>query len=243
MILLFLLVLAFGILLPTIRVLLYAVRGEDRLSSFLRVIGDVFALIILPCMFFIMVNEGIQTSSTFSYPCSLLLLVLILLCVLIYFYNEAAPTNLSRPMKRFGFDVFLLLGAGLALLTGIHIANGAGLITNLPITSLFLLALHKSYKSSRNLIQSSLAGVKYGSPEILDDPSMFAEEEASTNSLSPFWAQIFELHGLQYLSLLACAAIGVLVLVSLIGGLLGLSFDCMITTFTESYQGYFAPGL
>ncbi len=219
------------------------IRREDRFSSFLGGIGDVSALILLPCMYFIMVDGGIQGSSSFSYPCNLLLLALILFCVLIYFYNEAAPVNLSRPMKRFGFDVFLLLGAGLALLTGIHIAYGAGLIINLPITSVFLLALHKSYRSNRNLIQSSLAGVKYGSPDILDDPNMFTKEEAFTISLSPFWSQIFELHWLQYLSLLTCAAIGVLVLVSLIGGLLGLSFDCMITTFTESYEGYFAPGL
>jgi len=240
MIVILLLPLILGVSLPLIRFVLYAIRGEDRFNPVFRTIGDICALIILPCLFFIMVEDGIRNSVFFYYPCSLLLVILIGLSVFTYFLDLVFPVSLRRPVLRVLEDVFLLLGAVLAILTGVQIMDG-GIYVTIPIAITFLVSLHSSYRVNRNLLSSNVSLQGMSNAEVLDDPRQFiqSERESISSSLSPIASQLFSLHWSQYLILLISGLIGVLGLAAVLGTFFGLPLDCIIATFTDARSGYF----
>lgn len=233
-----------GILLPLARFLVYEVKGEDRFPLWLKFFGDFSAMIVLPLMYIFLLDGGITASTTFTYPYKLLLFGLITFCVLIYLYNENRSAGKSNLTVKLTVDVLLFLGLLLALLTGIHILDGAGLVVNLPISVLFFIAIQKNYRQSKNLLSSTIELQRYTNLEVIDDPKLFSVSDQGTSqeSLSVLGVQLYSMHWGWYLLLLGCGAILVLFLVSLLGLFLGYPLTSLVLVFTQSSSGFLSLG-
>lgn len=193
--------------------------GKHLVNNILSKIMEPISLLFLPFLYIDFSgfkNDCCDDSAIFSPEHQLSIWVVILCCLLAYFYSSYRKT-IASPVVEILVNAFLIIGIILNIFIALH-ANEALFIVsgNVPIILLFILVLEKN----QNIFMAYAQGMESGKRNVLE---------------SICW-KILTLNPILKFPVIFILCLPVLIIVSAILLLVGQKPDSLVRAFTETYH-------
>ena len=220
----FLFILGLPSLISVIDFIFYLIKGKRLLNNALIRILEVISILGLPGLYLAMldvdqINDCCSDSAVFSPDHRFSVYVLIIVCILAYFYASYRH-SLAPPLLEVLVNILLVTAIVLNIFIGIQAGSWLWAFGNIPIVILYIFALIKNHQ----LFISQTAHPEF-------QPANVWERMA--------W-QILSLSPLARIPLLLVLSLPVLVILSAILLLFGQKPDSMIRAFTDTYKHGFS---
>ena len=218
----FLMLLAFPTILLLIAFFGYFIRGKKIYNSFFYFLFEIFSLVIMPLFFLLVVSGGpldcCQSDTAFAPEHKLTIYIIVLLCVISYFYSAYKHSKKSPVLEVF-YNSFLFIGIILNLFVARQVQIPLGFFGNTGPIILFIIQVAENQK-------------RY----IADNAANFI----NPRNLVEKWAyKLLSSKPIIQLPLLFILCLPVLTLTISILLLFGQKPDSVIRAFTETYhQGF-----
>ena len=205
------------------KILYFSKIKRNRFRKINFILSEFSCLIILPFIFSIMNDLGHKRNcytggAYFSPNHQLTIYTLILACIGFYFYARYRE-KIAIPIIEIVTNCFLLIGVILNVFIAIQI-GGIGLVGNIPIIMLFLIALNANHKL------------------LLDNIKQYTNDNQST--LTKLSLRILTLKPIQKIPILLALCLPTLVIIAGLLLLFGQKTDSIISAFTETYRHGFS---
>jgi hypothetical protein len=197
---------------------------DKRFNGPSRAVLDVVIIILYPLLYLTVfdgkTNDCCYDTATFSPDHKLTIYILILICILTYFYSSLKEA-VASPVIEVLVNVILLLGIAFNVAMSFHVEQPMWLLDNLPVCMLFILQLIGNQKKFIALHQSE-------------------GKEETKNAMEKLAWKILTLKPIAKFPVLLLLCLPLLICIICILLLFGQKPDSIIRAFTDTYKHGFS---